>query len=78
MSSVDPKRPAPGRELDENGVEKPCFPCRVTGTVVMGSVSAWSWWEFSRVPRSKVGDRIAFALIGTAAGAFSLYRALGY
>ncbi|SOV15623.1 conserved Plasmodium protein, unknown function [Plasmodium sp. gorilla clade G2] len=51
-----------------------CIFCRVTGTIVFGSVSVYSFLKFLQAPK-KSGDRKFFGLISVCFSFLSLYRA---
>ncbi|GAW80976.1 conserved Plasmodium protein, unknown function [Plasmodium gonderi] len=52
-----------------------CIFCRITGTVVLGSVSIYSFIKYLQAPR-KSGDRRFFAFISLCFCSLSIYRAV--
>lgn len=55
-----------------------CMTCRVTGTVMMGGISAYCLWERAKLPVEKVGDRRMMAGLAGVTALLSAYRGFGW
>lgn len=63
------------KNIDERGNEEDCLFCRVTGTVVFGSFSIYSFLKFLQAEK-KSSDKVFFGFVALSFGALSIYRAV--
>lgn len=55
--------------------EKDCLECRITGTLTLSGLSAYSFYLRQQAPKVNVKNRIFFGFFGAAFGAAAFWRA---